>query len=95
MRISTLRRHPAAPVLRLGTLDDIGRRGDRAAAFLPERAREMNALAEEAAESRLYAGIHFRADNNEGLALGRRIGALVAGQVLGAPLPLHGAGTKP
>ncbi len=65
------------------------------AAFLPERAREMNALAEEAAESRLYAGIHFRADNNEGLALGRRIGALVAGQVLGAPLPLHGAGTKP
>jgi hypothetical protein len=35
-------------------------------------------MAEEAAMSRLYAGIHFRFDNEDGLALGRRIGELAA-----------------
>jgi hypothetical protein len=31
-------------------------------------------MAEEAAVSRLYGGIHYRSDNEVGLALGRRIG---------------------
>jgi PAP2 superfamily len=44
------------------------------AAFFPERAAELTALAEQAALSRLYGGIHFRSDNVAGLDLGRRVG---------------------
>ena len=33
-------------------------------------------MAEEAAISRLYAGIHYRSDNEAGLELGRRVGAV-------------------
>ncbi len=44
------------------------------AAFFPGRADELSAMAEEAALSRLYGGIHFRSDNDVGLALGRRVG---------------------
>jgi membrane-associated phospholipid phosphatase len=44
------------------------------AALLPERAAELEALAEQAAASRLYGGIHFASDNEAGLALGRRVG---------------------
>lgn len=32
---------------------------------------------EESAQSRLYAGVHFNVDNNEGLSLGRQIGEVV------------------
>ena len=55
------------------------------AAFFPHRAGELNAMAEEAAVSRLYAGIHFRSDNEAGLELGRRVGtvAVQAYRVLG------------
>ncbi|MDQ0224099.1 hypothetical protein [Metabacillus niabensis] len=31
----------------------------------------------ESAQSRLYAGVHFKADNDEGLRLGRQIGEMV------------------
>lgn len=47
----------------------------------PARAAALNAMAEEAAMSRLYAGIHFRHDNDDGLTLGRR----VADKVLVSP----------
>ncbi len=47
----------------------------------PERAR-LQAMAAEAAMSRLYGGIHIRADNEVGLAMGRRIGALAGVRVL-------------
>jgi hypothetical protein len=46
------------------------------AAFFPHRAGELNAMAEEAAVSRLYGGIHFRSDNEAGLELGRRVGTV-------------------
>ena len=46
------------------------------AAFFPQRAGELQAMAEEAAVSRLYGGIHFRSDNAAGLELGRRVGAV-------------------
>ena len=49
------------------------------AAPFPARAMELRAMADEAAMSRLYGGIHFRSDNDAGLALGRRIGARVVG----------------
>jgi membrane-associated phospholipid phosphatase len=40
-------------------------------------------MAEEAAVSRLYGGIHFRSDNEAGFVLGRRVG-LVAMTAYGA-----------
>jgi hypothetical protein len=46
------------------------------AGFFPDLARELGATAEEAAISRLYGGIHFRSDNEAGLDLGRRVGAV-------------------
>ena len=44
------------------------------AAIFPRRTRSIRAMAEEAAVSRLYGGIHFNFDNRRGLALGRRVG---------------------
>lgn len=43
-------------------------------AFFPDEAARLNAWAHEAALSRLYGGIHFRTDNEVGLALGRSVG---------------------
>jgi membrane-associated phospholipid phosphatase len=45
-------------------------------AFFPGQADELDAMAEEAAISRLYGGIHFRSDNEAGLELGRRVGGV-------------------
>jgi membrane-associated phospholipid phosphatase len=44
------------------------------AGFFPARAAELAAMADEAAISRLYGGIHYRSDNDAGLVLGRRVG---------------------
>jgi hypothetical protein len=46
------------------------------AAFFPNRAGELESMAEEAAVSRLYGGIHFPSDNEAGLELGRRVGTV-------------------
>jgi membrane-associated phospholipid phosphatase len=46
------------------------------AAFCPAKAAELAAIAEEAALSRLYGGIHFRSDKEVGLAVGRRVGGV-------------------
>ena len=43
-------------------------------AVFPRHVRELAAMAEEAAISRLYGGIHFSFDNDDGLVLGRRVG---------------------
>ena len=58
------------------------------AAFPSERAR-LEAIAQEASLSRLYAGIHYRFDFVEGLALGRSAAALALTADLDqvAPLP--------
>ena len=48
------------------------------ATAMPMHGVKLKLLAEEAALSRLYGGIHFRSDNEAGLALGRRIGELAA-----------------
>ena len=42
-----------------------------------EMMEEIRAMAEEAAISRLYGGIHFASDNNNGLLVGRQIGRRV------------------
>ena len=44
-------------------------------AFFPAQTAKLQAMAGEAAMSRLYGGIHFRSDNEEGLVLGRKVGA--------------------
>jgi hypothetical protein len=53
------------------------------AAFFPERAAELQKWADEAAMSRLYGGIHFRSDNDEGLRLGQGVGRRVIEHSLG------------
>lgn len=53
------------------------------AAFFPEQAGELRTASDEAAMSRLYGGIHFRSDNEEGLRLGRRVGRRVLERSLG------------
>jgi hypothetical protein len=42
--------------------------------FFPSRGRVLARIADEAAISRLYGGIHFRSDNERGLELGRKVG---------------------
>jgi len=45
--------------------------------LFPHDAVALNALGDEAGESRLWAGIHFRSDIDTGLALGRAVAKLV------------------
>ncbi|MEA2434198.1 MAG: hypothetical protein QOG54_1655 [Actinomycetota bacterium] len=44
--------------------------------FFPAAGETLNQLAEEAAMSRLYGGIHYRSDNDAGLTLGRALADL-------------------
>lgn len=44
--------------------------------FEPEQ-HQLRKLAEECAMSRLYAGVHYHADNEQGLKLGRQIGKVI------------------
>ena len=46
------------------------------AALFPAEASQLVAMAEEAGESRLYAGIHYRFDKDAGLRIGRQVAAL-------------------
>jgi hypothetical protein len=45
--------------------------------FFPRDASIIKRIIEESAQSRLYAGVHFKVDNDEGLRLGRQIGQMV------------------
>jgi membrane-associated phospholipid phosphatase len=45
--------------------------------LFPNEAPVLRAKAEDAAASRLYAGIHYPVDNEVGLRMGRQIGRLV------------------
>lgn len=47
------------------------------AAYLPEAKTKAVDMAKEASMSRLYGGIHFRSDNENGLSLGRLVGKQV------------------
>lgn len=44
--------------------------------FFPSAGQTLNGLAQQAADSRLYGGIHFNEDNDAGLALGRAVAEL-------------------
>jgi PAP2 superfamily len=63
---------PPFPAYVSGHATTSGAASEVLAAYFPGKARRLRAWAEEAAVSRLYGGIHFRSDNEAGLALGRR-----------------------
>ena len=42
----------------------------------PDEEKRLRAMGEEAAMSRLYGGIHYRFDNDDGLKVGRKVGVL-------------------
>ncbi|HUH32590.1 MAG TPA: phosphatase PAP2 family protein [Daejeonella sp.] len=44
--------------------------------LVPQRATDYTAMAQEASDSRMYGGIHYRADCVQGLATGKKIGNL-------------------
>jgi membrane-associated phospholipid phosphatase len=46
--------------------------------FFPADAKQFRQLAQDCADSRFYAGIHFRTDNEVGLQMGRELGRYVA-----------------
>jgi membrane-associated phospholipid phosphatase len=57
--------------------------------LFPQHATKFRAMAEEAARSRLYGGIHFSSDNNNGLQVGREIGRRVVDYISQVDLVIH------
>ncbi len=49
--------------------------------FFPRDAATFDAKAQEAAVSRLYGGIHYRVDNDEGAAVGKKVGDLMVSRL--------------
>jgi membrane-associated phospholipid phosphatase len=54
--------------------------------LFPDFADAMEARAAEAAESRMWSGIHYRSDIEAGLAIGRRIGDIILQRAAAGPL---------
>ncbi len=46
--------------------------------FFPSDAKEFQQMAKDCADSRFYAGIHFRTDNETGLQMGKALGKYIA-----------------
>jgi len=67
---------PAFPAYPGGHSTFSGGAGRLLTYFFPAAGQELNKLAQEAADSRLYGGIHFDEDNDAGLVLGRAIADL-------------------
>ncbi len=65
------------------------------AAFFPRHALELDDWAEEAALSRLYGGIHWRHENEQGLRLGRSLARRVLAQAQVAMLAPEGRAISP
>lgn len=65
------------------------------AAFFPRHALELDDWAEEAALSRLYGGIHWRHENEQGLRLGRSLARRVLAQAQVAMLVPRKGGRSP
>lgn len=74
---------PAFPSYVSGHATASGAAASALAGFFPGQAAVLQARAQEAADSRLLGGIHYRSDNEEGLRLGRRIGERVLQRALG------------
>ncbi|WP_347549008.1 phosphatase PAP2 family protein [Pseudalkalibacillus hwajinpoensis] len=50
--------------------------------FFPTESKRLHELANECADSRLYAGVHFPVDNEQGLRLGKQMGSLVVNELI-------------
>lgn len=46
--------------------------------FFPADAKQFQKLAKDCADSKFYAGIHFRSDNETGLQMGKENGKYIA-----------------
>jgi hypothetical protein len=57
-------------------------------AFFPDRAAELDMLADNAGMARLWAGVHYRSDHEKGMALGRAVGQKVLEQLTAACIPM-------
>lgn len=57
-------------------------------AFFPDRAAELDMLADNAGMARLWAGVHYRSDHEEGMSLGRAVGRMVVDQIRAACIPM-------
>ncbi|MGA9287745.1 MAG: phosphatase PAP2 family protein [Anaerobacillus sp.] len=71
-------RHPTYPS---GHATIAGTTSEILAYFFPGERERLQELAQECADSRLYAGVHFPVDNEEGMRLGRQIGSIVAAEL--------------
>lgn len=76
----------AMDLLRDADWSTLGRRLNGSFGLFPAQDDELDAMAEEAAISRLYGGIHYRSDNEVGFTLGKRVGQ-VAVQAYHVPSP--------
>lgn len=65
---------PPFPSYISGHATDSGAAAEVLAYFFPEQQEQLWTWAEEAAMSRLLGGIHYRFDNDTGLAVGRQVG---------------------
>ena len=74
---------PAHPSYPSGHSCASGAAGEVLAFYFAEDRASLKAMALEAATSRLYGGIHFRSDNEQGLRLGERVAARVLGHANG------------
>jgi len=74
---------PPFPSYTSGHASASGAAATALAGFFPGEAAALQARAQEAADSRLLGGIHYRSDNEEGLKLGRRIGERALQRALG------------
>lgn len=68
---------PPFPSYPSGHSTQSGAASEVLAYLFPQHATEFRAMAEEAAVSRLFGGIHFPSDNYNGLLMGREIGRRV------------------
>lgn len=78
-------RHPAYP----SGHSTVGGAGSEILSyFFPSARAELNKLADNSGMARLWAGIHYRSDHEQGLRLGRCVARLVISQLEGDGVPL-------
>ncbi|MBU8907498.1 vanadium-dependent haloperoxidase [Desertibacillus haloalkaliphilus] len=55
--------------------------------YFPQESAVIKRIMEASAQSRLYAGVHFKVDNDEGLRLGRQIGEMIVNLLKAQNIP--------
>ncbi|HVE86124.1 MAG TPA: vanadium-dependent haloperoxidase, partial [Myxococcales bacterium] len=85
--LRTVIKTPNFPSYTSGHATISGAASEVLSALYPAEAGFFRQQADEAADSRLWGGIHFRHDNEVGLEVGRKIGRKVAGLMRGRGAP--------